>query len=206
MSRIFLRAPRFSGPRQAEEARRCPGPQFGILFTILAIWLALLGSGCGAENADPEARDASAAPATDYPAAPNFQLVTLEGEKTVSLEGLAGKTVILDFWATWCPPCEQQVPELNAVYAEYREAEQVVLFGVSVDHGEVEAVREWVAEQGVDYPILLGGDDLARELGTVGYPTLYVIGPDGSLRERHVGVIAAEELETSIRGITASTL
>jgi thiol-disulfide isomerase/thioredoxin len=132
--------------------------------------------------------------------------VTLEGEKTVSLEGLAGKTVILDFWATWCPPCEQQVPELNAVYAEYREAEQVVLFGVSVDHGEVEAVREWVAEQGVDYPILLGGDDLARELGTVGYPTLYVIGPDGSLRERHVGVIAAEELETSIRGITASTL
>jgi len=130
--------------------------------------------------------------------APEFTLDRLSGG-TVSLADLRGQIVILDFWATWCPPCELQVSELNAFYDAHREDGDVEVLGISVDSEGPAAVASWVGEQRVRYPILLGGEDLARRFGAVGFPTLYIVAPDGSIDSEHVGLIESAALEEALR-------
>ena len=157
--------------------------------------LVALAAGCS-----PPAESEAAAPVPEPAAelAPEFELARLDGSGPVSLSALRGKTVVLDFWATWCPPCEFQVPELNRFFEAHRSDGDVVVFGISVDTEGPEVVRAWAAEKDVRYPILIGGEDLARKYGAVGFPTLYVVSPEGELRERHVGLIEAETLEAAL--------
>jgi thiol-disulfide isomerase/thioredoxin len=129
--------------------------------------------------------------------APDFVLVSLEG-KSVHSEDLRGKTVVIDFWATWCPPCEFQVPELNAFWKAHAGDGDVVVYGISVDLDGPDVVSGWAADKNVQYPVLLEGDDLARRFGALGFPTLYVIAPDGSIDTEHVGLIEAAELEAAL--------
>lgn len=129
--------------------------------------------------------------------APDFDLELLDGGR-VSLAELQGQTVILDFWATWCPPCEFQVPELNALYEAHSQGGDIRIFGVSVDTDGPEAVSVWVAEKQVRYPILLGSEELARRYGALGFPTLVVIGPDGKVAARHMGLVETGEIEASL--------
>jgi peroxiredoxin len=136
--------------------------------------------------------------------APDFSLERLDGGGRVSLAELRGKTVILDFWATWCPPCEFQVPGLNALFEAHREAGDIRLFGVSVDTGGPEVIGAWVEEKQVRYPILLGDEDLARRFGAMGFPTLVVIGPDGSVVSRHMGLVETSEIEASLEKTAAA--
>ncbi|MED5261264.1 MAG: TlpA disulfide reductase family protein [Myxococcota bacterium] len=126
-----------------------------------------------------------------------FRLEQLGGGE-VELADWSGKPVILDFWATWCPPCEYQVPELNALYQAHREANDVGIFGISIDEDGPEIVSEWVAEKGVDYPILLSDGDLARQYGAVGFPTFVLIAPDGRVDWTHAGVIDREDIESRL--------
>ncbi len=130
--------------------------------------------------------------------APAFSLQRLGGGEPVSLESLRGKTVILDFWATWCPPCEFQVPELNQFYDAHRADSDVAVFGISIDVEGTDVISAWVSEHDVRYPILLGDEALARKFGAVGFPTLYVIAPDGTLAEQHVGLIESATLESAV--------
>jgi len=130
--------------------------------------------------------------------APDFTLDRLRGG-TVSLADLRGQIVILDFWATWCPPCEFQVEELNDFYDAHREDGDVEVLGISVDSEGPAAVASWVGERGVRYPILLGGEDLARRFGALGFPTLYIVAPDGSIDSEHVGLIESAALEEALR-------
>jgi len=131
------------------------------------------------------------------PAVP-FTLKTLGAGEPVSLESLRGKTVVLDFWATWCPPCEFQVPELNRFYDAHRGDSDVAVFGISIDVEGPDVIQAWVSEHDVRYPILLGDEALARKYGAVGFPTLYVVAPDGTLVEQHVGLIESETLEAAV--------
>ena len=135
--------------------------------------------------------------------APDFSLPLLAQASQVTLSSQLGKTVIVDFWATWCVPCEFQVPELNAFYDAHREDSDVVLYGISVDTIGPDAVAEWTTEKGVRYPILLAEDALARDFGVDGFPTVVVINPKGEIDTRHVGLILQSELEeilTRLRG------
>jgi thiol-disulfide isomerase/thioredoxin len=162
----------------------------------VALALVALLSACSpdASAPDPGSGSGDEAPVP----APAFTLPRLDGGEPVSLDALRGKTVVLDFWATWCPPCEFQVPELNRFYDAHRGDSDVLVFGISVDTEGPEVVRAWVAEKDVRYPILLGGEDLARRYGAIGFPTLYVVGPDGMVREQHVGLIETATLEASL--------
>lgn len=143
-------------------------------------------------------------PAKPREVAPAFSLPLLGADTRVSLESQQGKTVIIDFWATWCVPCEFQVPELNAFHEAHRADSDVALFGVSIDDDGPEVVAEWTAEKGVRYPILLASDELARQYGVEGFPTVVVIRGDGTIDSRHAGLVQVVDLEEILSAIRGS--
>ena len=114
--------------------------------------------------------------------APDFQLQLLDG-RSVSLADLRGKTVLLDFWATWCPPCVLEIPELNAFYAEHRER-GVELLAIAIDVDEAEELATWTRERGVAYPVAIGDTDVAQLYGAEQFPFHVLLSPDGRIVER----------------------
>jgi peroxiredoxin len=129
--------------------------------------------------------------------APDFELPLLGGG-SVMLSSLRGKTVLLDFWATWCEPCVLQVPELNVLWRERHRGPYEVL-GIAVDIDGAAEVGPWVEENRVEYPVLLGDESLAFDFGAMGFPSLVVVRPDGSLGAAHLGVATREDLEELLR-------
>ena len=136
---------------------------------------ALCGGGlaCRREDAKPPAA-AEPAPPFDLP---------LVGGGRVTLDSLRGQTVLVDFWATWCPPCLLEIPELNALSAELAGSRARVL-AISVDGLTLQALAEWVGEKGVKYPVALADTELATAYGADAFPFHVVIGADGRVRER----------------------
>ena len=159
----------------------------------VVVLAALLAFGCPASAPEPDGEKRASRPTIP---APPFTLPDLEGNP-VELASLRGRVVVIDFWATWCAPCVLQIPVLNAFH-ERHQGEDVVVLGVSVDLEGDGVVRDFAEEHGVLYPILLGDESLAREYGALGFPSLFVIAPDGSVDSSHIGVIDAEALEEAV--------
>ena len=153
-------------------------------FALAAV--AILALGCRVE----EPTDAA-----EPRPAPDFALPDLAGE-TVTLAALRGKPVVLDFWATWCTPCEFQIPVLNEFYD--RHAGRVEVVGVAVDAGGRDAVAPFAAEHGIRYRVLLGDEALAQRFGAIGFPTLYVLRADGTIVATHMGIMDPDELEDAV--------
>lgn len=163
---------------------------------------------CGAQDpasdaAEPAAGDAApATPAGEGRAAPDFTLPDLDG-RTHSLASLRGKTVVIDFWATWCPPCEFQIPVLNKIHERHGQ-QGVVVLGVSVDVDGKDVVAPYAAQHQVQYTILLGSEEVARDFGAPGFPALIVVDPEGRIHSTHVGLIEEAELEKILASAAAA--
>ena len=122
--------------------------------------------------------------------------------RSVSLERYRGKVLILDFWATWCVPCQVEIPGFVDLYRRYQSAGLEVV-GVSV-LDDFKKARPFVEQHGMNYTVLDGNDrdDVERAFGPfVGLPTTLVIGRDGSICARHVGIpsLGTGSLEKSSR-------
>jgi thiol-disulfide isomerase/thioredoxin len=128
--------------------------------------------------------------------APAFALPDLAGRE-VTLAEFAGRTVVIDFWATWCEPCVHQIPVLNAFHRE-RSGDGVVVLGIAVDAAGRDVVASFAAEHGIEYPVLLGSEALARDYGVPGFPALVVVDREGHLGSMHLGVITPEELAAAV--------
>jgi len=113
--------------------------------------------------------------------APDFTLPTLNG-KSVSLKDFRGKVVFMNFWATWCIPCQWEMPEMDKLYQTFKDRGFVVL-AISLDQGPPKAVEDFVKARKLSYPVLLDSQaEAARLYGLRGVPGTYLIGPDGLLR------------------------
>ncbi len=134
--------------------------------------------------------------------APEFVLPLLGGGE-VELAKLRGKTVILDFWATWCAPCEVQMPILDALWREQGDGRLMVV-GISVDTDPPATVARWVEERGIGYPIAVGDQELAMRYGILGFPSLVFIDPEGRIQLRHTGVLSQEEIEDQLEAIQSA--
>jgi peroxiredoxin len=168
---------------------------------LTVLLAALLAAACGpstGEGGDSIGEADSAEEAREL--APDFTLSDLSGVP-VRLEALRGKVVVLDFWATWCPPCEFQIPILNQVYEAHRDVGDLEILGISVDTEGPEVVQEYIAKHQAVYPILMGSESLARTFGAPGFPSLIVVDPSGRIAEIHVGLIEAPELEQVISAV-----
>jgi len=128
------------------------------------------------------------APAT---AAPDFTLHAMGG-KDLHLKEQRGRVVMVNFWATWCAPCRQEMPHLNRLYEKYRGA-GFVLLGVNVDEDAAKAA-ETAAKLGVTFPVLLDTDKSVSKLYDVStMPSTMIIDRDGKVRYVHRGYLAGYE-------------
>jgi len=126
--------------------------------------------------------------------APDFTLTLLNGN-TLSLHDLKGKVVILNFWATWCPPCRGEIPDFVRFYADYAKQDCEII-GVSVDSGD-SGLQEFVKKNRMNYPV---GRDSSQQLsimygGIRAIPTTFVIDRKGIIRKMQVGAVDLTTLE-----------
>jgi thiol-disulfide isomerase/thioredoxin len=129
----------------------------------------------------------------------DFTLRDLHG-KAVKLSQWRGHPVIVDFWATWCPPCRKQIPELEKLYSQYNKSRGLVVLGVACDtiQGEgVRAVLPFVREFRISYPILMASEPVVDALGVQAIPTTLFIDPNGRMVDRIMGAGRAGELTNS---------
>lgn len=119
--------------------------------------------------------------------APGFSLKDIEG-KEVRLADFSGKTVVLEFWATWCPPCKSSVADLIRVQDKYK-AGNVVVLAISVDEGQdiASKLTAFAKENNINYRILIGTEDISRAFNVRSIPTVIVIDSSGVARSSHTG-------------------
>ncbi|MGZ8270583.1 MAG: TlpA family protein disulfide reductase [Methylophilus sp.] len=120
-----------------------------------------------------------------------------------SLKPYQGKIVVLNFWATWCEPCREEMPELSALHEELK-SKNVVVLGLAID--DINAINEFSQETKVSYPLFAGeegGMDIATQLGNNKgvLPYTVIIKPDGIIHQVFFGRITKKMLETSLKSL-----
>jgi thiol-disulfide isomerase/thioredoxin len=130
---------------------------------------------------------------------PPFLVNDLDGN-VISTAGWHGKVVLLNFWATWCPPCRDEIPEMIELATRYKDRLQII--GVSQDDASPQEVRAFAKEMGMNYPIVMGSRAFSAEYGGVpALPTSFVINSDGRIVQKHVGLYPIEVYESEVRSL-----
>ncbi len=132
-------------------------------------------------------------------ALPDFVTSTIDGQPLRTID-LRGKVVLVNFWATWCPPCVTEVPDLVKLQAKY--AGRLVIVGVSDDHGAVDIVKNFAAARKVNYPLVMNSTAIAGAFpGLVGLPTTFVVDQQGRIVQKHVGQLNMVRTEAEVRAL-----
>ena len=149
---------------------------------------------------------ASAATPASQGAAADFSGRDLMGSGVVQLSKLKGKVVLLDFWATWCPPCRRELPELVELQESYR-AQGLVVVGASVDQQVgPDGVKEFAQNWHINYPMLMATQEMAMQYGGIqAIPTTFLIGKDGMIIKNYVGGQPKETFEADIKQALAAS-
>ena len=170
-------------------------PQFGPkiwAMALAAMAFLLLVSGCtgnaseysaavgAAENGNPPASQTGDPADT---AAPDFTLQSVDGEP-FRLSETNGKIRLIDFWATWCAPCREEVPMLNDLQADYGDQGLLIL---AITDEEAGVVQEFVREYGVEYLNLIGTEEISEAYGVLGLPAAYLLDAEGRLVKTFLG-------------------
>ncbi len=138
--------------------------------------------------------------ASNPQAVPPFLVRDINGG-VVSTAEWHGKVVFLNFWATWCPPCREEIPELVELQSRYKDRLQVI--GISMDDPEdVGRVKRFSEKEGVNYPIVMASREILMEYGGVpALPTSFVVNTDGKIVQKHVGLYPTFVYETELRSL-----
>jgi thiol-disulfide isomerase/thioredoxin len=129
--------------------------------------------------------------------APAFALTTLDGQQ-LSMDGLAGKVVLIDFWATWCGPCRQALPRIRQIARKF-DGQPLVVLSISLDKDE-KAWKDFVAKNGMNWPQYRDSGPIARQFNVNTIPTTFTIDADGVLEDQHVG---DAEIEGKLKKLVA---
>ena len=167
-----------------------------ILISFLIAFLALAGYSPGAESTGIQ---------KDIPKekkgcgnAPDFTLPRLGGgEFTLSI--LKGKVIILDFWATWCPPCRKEIPDFISLYKKYKD-KGLEIVGVALDRDKETSVGPFAKKMGINYTIVFGDQEVTKKYKGIRYiPTTFIIDKDGNIAKKHIGFVEKKVFEEEVR-------
>ena len=141
---------------------------------------------------------ACSGPSSTAEAAPQFSFTSLEG-KTVALRDLGNKVVIVDFWATWCPPCREEIPHLNELYSKLK-GRGLEIVGVSMDTDGTDGVKDFAREYKIQYPLVMGDEKMAESFGgIIGLPTTIIIDRNGKIAKKYVGLPPAADMASVVQ-------
>ena len=134
----------------------------------------------------------------DSDKAPDFALKSVDG-KIVKLSDYKGKIIIIDFWATWCPPCRRGIPDLVEIQKEYKK--DLVVIGISLDAAKtIKDVPGFIKEYGINYPIVYGDQQVTIDYGGIrSIPTSFVIDQKGNVVDSNVGLVSKETFVNKIK-------
>ncbi len=131
--------------------------------------------------------------------APPFLVPDLDG-KMISTADWHGKVVLLNFWATWCPPCREEIPEMNDLASRFKDQLQII--GVSMDDAPPQEVKEFAKRFEMNYSVIMASREIIEEYGGVpALPTSFVISPEGRVVQKHVGLFPIGFYDTEIRAL-----
>ena len=124
----------------------------------------------------------------------DFTLMDLDGNE-ISLSDFNRKVLILNFWATWCPPCREEIPDFVEVYNEY-ESKDVQFIGVSNE--DISTLKSFVEDYDISYPILIDDANIMGKWGISAIPTTFVFDKNGQIIFKNVGMMTGEQLKNII--------
>lgn len=131
--------------------------------------------------------------------APAWKLTDVDG-KAVTSDQFKGKVVVLDFWATWCPPCREEIPGYTELARKY--GDKLVIVGVSLDEAGPKVVQPFMKKMGINYPIVMGDEAVVSAFGGVKViPTTFLIDRNGQIRDRKDGALPTEQYEKKIAAL-----
>ncbi|MCI6286618.1 TlpA family protein disulfide reductase [Acidaminococcus fermentans] len=169
-----------------------------MILTAIFASAVLFAAGCGGSSGGAQTNaPASSQASAQKAAAPGFTLKEAAGPERTVQPG-DGKVYVINFWATWCPPCRSEMPELNTFAQKHKE--KVQFYGVNLQE-EGDKVQGFLKDNGYTMPVLLDQEGKAATLYKVRViPTTVILDEKGNILQRHEGVITAQQLETLLKG------
>ena len=134
-------------------------------------------------------------------AAPDFTMPDVNG-RSRSLASFRGQIVLLDFWATWCEPCLEELPDLVRFHDAHKK-DGFTLVGVAMDAEGVGVVGPFVRQNKIPYPILISNGDLPSGYSIIGFPSAFLLDKNGNIARRYLGPKSYEELERDVAALAS---
>ncbi len=147
----------------------------------------------------PVAATADLTPANSRKLSPDFTLADSKGG-SIKLSDYKGKVVLLDFWATWCGGCKVEIPWYMEFQNKYKDKGLSVV-GVSMDEDGWKSVKPFLAENKINYPIVIGNSDLGGQFGVSGLPLTLLIDRNGKIADSHAGMVDKDAFEREIQSL-----
>lgn len=129
--------------------------------------------------------------------AKDFSLLSIEN-KTVTLADFKDKIVILNFWATWCPPCQKEIPDFISFYEKYHD-KGVAIVGIAIDEEGVSIVKPFAEKYKMNYPVLIGNENIIADYGAmVAIPTSFLIDRSGKVYKKYLGYHSIDDYQKDV--------
>ena len=132
---------------------------------------------------------------------PSFSLPSVMDDGVVDSRHHQGKVLLVNFWATWCAPCREEIPSLIKLHDKYK-AKGFAVIGISMDTGSRRLVRRFVEKSGITYPVALGNSKTARAFGGVfGIPQSFLVDRQGRIVKSYMGLVEPETIERDLAAL-----
>lgn len=134
-------------------------------------------------------------------AAPDFELKTLSGD-SMSLSSVKGKKVIINFWATWCPPCRSEMPDMQKIQDEHKDDVVVLAVNLTNSESSVDTVKSFVDELELTFPVLLDEKGkINNQFEVLSYPTSYFVDENGVIQTKFVGALSYDQMNKFLKNL-----
>ena len=180
-----------------------------VVALVAAVWMVARPARMSLDGSVTPAADAATAPLASHDEKVALQfyrnplpvadvtMTDVDG-KSISTASLKGKVVIVNFWATWCPPCRAEIPDLIALQEKYKDQLQII--GISDDEDPPAVVKKWADQHGMNYPIVMSTPELRKAfVGVRALPTSFIVNRESRMVIRHVGMLQAVTTEAETR-------
>ncbi len=171
------------------------------LITVIFLGLVFVVGGIGLHQQNKTAvATVASAPQKGY-RMPQFSVAEYPGNKTINTNGLIGKPIFINFWASWCPPCQMETPDIVKAYKQF--GDKVVFLSVNMtSQDKMDSMEQFVKHYGITWPVALDKTgSVMQKYNIVGFPTSIFVNRQGIITDVNVGLITAENLNSQLKGL-----